>query len=347
MMRTWMTGTRAGLAAALLAALWVAPAGGAERPLPGKKLVMKARGARQTLVFIAKSALDVTNVGDPTALGAALKIVNPVSGEARVFDLPSSGWHLNHSRTVAKFKGSPIKLALVKQKSGLKVIGKTTGITLDEPTQGSVGLVLTLGTVQFCALFGGTIVKDQPGKFIAKKAPPPLRCPSEVGCGNGRVDPGEQCESDAECGASETCANCQCVGTGDVSVTLFWSDINDLDLHVIDPNGEEIFYGNLISLSGGMLDKDSNSDCNEANLFPVENIVWPTGTAPPGTYTVRVNFYKQWDPAQPASPFMLRTIVDGVRTDFSGTATTPDSSCGLCGTGGTGCTCIDVTSFTR
>ena len=70
-----------------------------------------------------------------------------------------------------------------------------------------------------------------------------------------------------------------------------------------------------------MLDKDSNSDCNEANLFPVENIVWPTGTAPPGTYTVR--------------------------TDFSGTATTPDSSCGLCGTGGTGCTCIDVTSFTR
>jgi len=100
-------------------------------------------------------------------------------------------------------------------------------------------------------------------------------------------------------------------------------------------------------LSGGMLDHDSNAGCAEANLFPVENIVWPTGTAPPGTYTVRVNFYKQCDPAQPASPFMLRTIVDGVRTDFSATATTPDSSCGSCGTGGVGCTCIDVTSFTR
>ncbi len=334
------------LGAAVLVAACVTPAGAAERPLPGKKLVMKAKGAKGKMVFIAKSALDLSNVGDPTALGATLKIVNPTSAEVQVFDLPTSGWRLNHSRTVAKFKGSPIALALVKQKSGLKVVGKTTGITLDEPKQGSVGIGLTLGTVQFCSLFGGTVVKDQPGKFIAKKAPAPLRCPSEVGCGNGRLDPGEQCETDAECGLNATCANCQCVGTGDVSVTLFWGDLNDLDLHVIDPNGEEIAYFNRTSLSGGMLDHDSNAGCGEQNLFPVENIVWPLGTAPTGMYTVRVNFYAQCDPAQPSSPFMVRTVVDGVRTDFTGTATVPDSNCGLCGAS-TPCTCVDVTSFTR
>jgi hypothetical protein len=331
----------------VLALLSAVPGSAAERPVPGKKLVMKAKGSKQSMAFIAKTALDLTAVGDPTSVGATLKVVNPSSAEVATFDLPASGWKLNKKRTIAKFRGSPIKLALVKQKSGLKVVGKTTGITLDEPQQGSIGLVLTLGPVQFCALFGGTVKKDQPGKFIAKKAPPPARCPSEVGCGNGRLDPGEACESDAQCGPSQTCANCQCVGTGDVSVTLFWADINDLDLHVIDPSGEEVYYGNSTSVSGGMLDHDSNAACGEMNLFPVENIVWPTGTAPHGTFTVRVNFWRECDDAQTSSPFNVRTIVDGVQTNYQGTVTTADSSCGQCGTGGTGCTCVDVATFSR
>jgi hypothetical protein len=34
-------------------------------------------------------------------------------------------------------------------------------------------------------------------------------------------------------------------------------------------------------------------------------------------------------------------------TTVDETATTPDPSCGNCGTGGVGCACVDVTSFTR
>ena len=49
------------------------------------------------------------------------------------------------------------------------------------------------------------------------------------------------------------------VGTGDVQVTLSWDTDSDVDLHVVDPSGEEIFYGNRESASGGMLDLDSNA----------------------------------------------------------------------------------------
>lgn len=81
------------------------------------------------------------------------------------------------------------------------------------------------------------------------------------------------------------------VGTGDVQVSLSWSVPADIDLHVVDPSGEEIYYGNDASASGGVLDLDSNAGCGIDNVDN-ENITWATGTAPRGTYTVRVD---NWD----------------------------------------------------
>ena len=80
------------------------------------------------------------------------------------------------------------------------------------------------------------------------------------------------------------------VGTGEVQVTLSWDAESDVDLHVVDPTGEEIYYGSSESSSGGELDLDSNAGCG-IDGKQVENITWASGTAPRGTYTVRVNYW--------------------------------------------------------
>jgi hypothetical protein len=81
------------------------------------------------------------------------------------------------------------------------------------------------------------------------------------------------------------------VGTGDVQLTLQWASDADLDLHVIEPDGTEIDYINIGPTStGGQLDVDSNVDCE--NDGGVENIFWPVGAAPSGSYTVRVNGFR-------------------------------------------------------
>ena len=80
------------------------------------------------------------------------------------------------------------------------------------------------------------------------------------------------------------------VGTGDVQVSLSWNTDADVDLHVIDPSGEEIFYGNRSATSGGELDLDSNAACSSDGPRN-ENITWPTGHAPSGTYRVAVDYW--------------------------------------------------------
>ncbi len=87
------------------------------------------------------------------------------------------------------------------------------------------------------------------------------------------------------------------LGGGDIQATLRWSGAADLDLHVLDPSGEEIYYRNTVAGSGGRLDHDANADCNGAadDDNPVENIYWPTGGAPGGSYTVWVEVYATCD----------------------------------------------------
>lgn len=80
------------------------------------------------------------------------------------------------------------------------------------------------------------------------------------------------------------------LGSGDVQVTLTWDNLADMDLAVVEPGGAEIYFANRFSPSGGQLDVDSNFPCG-SNTFQVENIFWPSGQAPSGTYTVYVNQY--------------------------------------------------------
>ncbi len=181
-------------------------------------------------------------------------------------------------------------------------------------------------------------------------------CVPRPNCGNGVIDEGEQCEIDDDCPQGpdndfglrlteqvSKCAHCMCVGTGDVRVTLVWYNANDLDLHVIEPSGEEVFYGNPVSATGGILDWDYNPGCSVTGPNPIENIFWPTGLAPHGTYTVKVNYYEHCGGEQLQTRFTVETFVDGVSTLYNRTASR-ESSCYHCDED---CYCELVTRFTR
>jgi len=107
------------------------------------------------------------------------------------------------------------------------------------------------------------------------------------------------------------------LGTGDIQVTLIWNTVDDLDLWVIDPNGEQIFFAHDQSVSGGMLDVDANPACQNLTTQPVENIFWPPESAPRGTYHVLVNYYQQCG-SDTSIPFTVRVLVDGNQTVYQG-----------------------------
>jgi len=84
---------------------------------------------------------------------------------------------------------------------------------------------------------------------------------------------------------------------GELNVTLTWDSDADLDLHVLDPLGNEIFHGAPSSVdpftsgssseSVGILDVDSNADCADDQLRQ-EDVVWAQ-EPPAGRYSVRVD----------------------------------------------------------
>ncbi len=108
------------------------------------------------------------------------------------------------------------------------------------------------------------------------------------------------------------------IGSGDVQVTLVWTGGEDLDLHVVDPAGDEIYYGNRRSASGGELDRDQIPSCGDTGTH-VENVFWPEGGAPSGEYETWVNVFRSCDAP---STFRLEVLVGGVVVDsISGTTT--------------------------
>lgn len=80
-------------------------------------------------------------------------------------------------------------------------------------------------------------------------------------------------------------------GTGKLQVSCSWDRPNDVDLHVVEPNGEEIYYGNSYSTNGGELDIDSNASCSIDNINN-ENVTYSDeAIVESGEYIVRVDLY--------------------------------------------------------
>jgi hypothetical protein len=103
-------------------------------------------------------------------------------------------------------------------------------------------------------------------------------------------------------------------GYGDVQITLTWDNTADLDLHVVDPNSEEIYYNHPYSNSGGILDVD------DIDGYGPENIYWPQNEAPDGNYKVYVHHYDWEDPGYPTtSNYTVLVNAYGHIEKFTGT----------------------------
>ena len=104
-----------------------------------------------------------------------------------------------------------------------------------------------------------------------------------------------------ECHRGFHCEAGRCVlngADGPLQVTLKFGRSEDLDLHVVEPGGCEVFYGHTACV--GSLDLDSNAGCSVDHV-DLENVIYPDpdGGAPilTGTYLVRVDLYSLCDGA--------------------------------------------------
>ena len=86
------------------------------------------------------------------------------------------------------------------------------------------------------------------------------------------------------------------VGTGTLQVSLLWDQLDDVDLHLLEPDGNEIYYGRRRSYTEeyeilGELDLDSNAGCGIDEINN-ENITYENDP-PAGTYYVAVDLWSK------------------------------------------------------
>lgn len=112
--------------------------------------------------------------------------------------------------------------------------------------------------------------------------------------------------------------------SGQLQFTLIWNNFNDLDLHCVDPNGEEIYYSHKKAQkgSGGHLDVDRNAGGAQTRT-PVENIYFPTG-APLGRYKVLVNYYSNHGDNDPTE-YDVNLLIEDQRVGFQGKISDKDA----------------------
>ncbi|MEN6369119.1 MAG: C1 family peptidase [Thermotogota bacterium] len=99
--------------------------------------------------------------------------------------------------------------------------------------------------------------------------------------------------------------------SGDISVRLSWRSGADLDLHVWDPAGSHIYYGNGSLPAGAHWEHDANRMCLNQVADPDESVYWDPGTALHGTYTVKVYCYDECGQAMPQG-FKLAVVAGDV-----------------------------------
>lgn len=95
------------------------------------------------------------------------------------------------------------------------------------------------------------------------------------------------------------------VGTGQLQINLTWDTPADVDLHVVEPSGEEIWYGDRSSATGGTLDLDANAAC--ASGPSSENVTW-SGSPPRGAFSIRATY---WSSCGVTRTNYVLTITDG------------------------------------
>ncbi len=107
------------------------------------------------------------------------------------------------------------------------------------------------------------------------------------------------------------------LGDGDIRVTLQWTsapqETVDMDLYVIDPAGDRVWYGDTEVASGGELDRDDDICGTPTDGQSIENVFWDEGEAIDGTYTVGVDQYSLCVAAGNTGPaeWTVNVYIDG------------------------------------
>jgi len=102
----------------------------------------------------------------------------------------------------------------------------------------------------------------------------------------------------------------------DIRASLVWNNRNDLDLHVVAPSGEHIYYAHKRSACGGWLDVDMNVRGETSK--PVENVQWTRGGAPAGRYRVFLHNYRFHEAPAPTE-YRVEIEINGAIQHFEGT----------------------------
>lgn len=120
---------------------------------------------------------------------------------------------------------------------------------------------------------------------------------------------------------------------GELRVTLSWDTATDVDLHVVEPGGSEIYYSNRTSANGGQLDLDSNAGCSIDGVNQ-ENIYWERPVN--GEYIVRVDFWSDCpDDEGNGLPASWRVVATGcgIEQEASGFFSAGEADGGSAGSG--------------
>ena len=113
-------------------------------------------------------------------------------------------------------------------------------------------------------------------------------------------------------------------GHGKVNISLGWKTSDDLDLHVVTPNGQEIYYNNK-SADGGVLDVDMQVSNIVAS--PAEHIDFATPHS--GKYSVSVvNYTDRTEGVD--SPFVVVVEIEGKKKIYELTAGGEGSRTSVC-----------------
>ncbi len=197
----------------------------ADKPISGAKLVLsRSSSGAEKLTFVSKDVgflfPSIGGGDDPSAGGASVTLVSPLEAPV-AFAVPAGignpGWNVKERATLDSYRftnglapGGPsvVRSAKLREKRGIKIVARGTGLALTAP-QGSVAIRITTGTLRNCALFdAATVLHDEPGRFIARGAiagsgdcsdaslgaPPTTTTTLAPGCGDGIVEADEQCD---------------------------------------------------------------------------------------------------------------------------------------------------------
>jgi hypothetical protein len=116
------------------------------------------------------------------------------------------------------------------------------------------------------------------------------------------------------------------VQVGDPQFTLLWDSVADIDLHVIEPGGKEIYWNDRKGNQGGELDVDNTDG------YGPENIYWlkqnpdgskDLGPGPPGEYRWYVKYYGGNRGVPVATRWKVRIKHEGRAEIFQGKLTVP------------------------